>query len=216
MRVGFEVPERWAGRDRPGPAITATRGAAGLGVLRPHHRHRQPRRRDDAHAAPGGRARQSTARRPEDRHGDHRRARIRQPTSSSPCRGSRCNGTAAARSSGRWWTARRAAPTSRSSGGESGIVMVQGELAAGDKVVVEGMQRLREGAKVAEVGASPTIVEDERGAGRAAGGAPRRSAAPAKPARRGAEAMARHSKTHAPGSARRPRASPRSACAARC
>jgi RND family efflux transporter MFP subunit len=46
---------------------------------------------------------------------------------------------------------------------QSGIVVVQGEIEAGDLVVVEGIQRLREGAKVAEVGESPTIV-DEGGA----------------------------------------------------
>ena len=42
---------------------------------------------------------------------------------------------------------------------ESGIVIVEGALQAGDKVVVEGVQRLREGAKLAEVGVVPTIVE---------------------------------------------------------
>lgn len=42
---------------------------------------------------------------------------------------------------------------------ESGIVMVQGEVQAGDTIVVEGIQRLREGAKVAEVGEEPTIVD---------------------------------------------------------
>ena len=34
---------------------------------------------------------------------------------------------------------------------ESGVVIVRGDVAAGDQVVVEGMQRLREGAKVTEV-----------------------------------------------------------------
>jgi RND family efflux transporter MFP subunit len=43
---------------------------------------------------------------------------------------------------------------------QSGIVTVQGEVEAGDRVVVEGIQRLREGAKVAEVGESPTIVDE--------------------------------------------------------
>jgi RND family efflux transporter MFP subunit len=43
---------------------------------------------------------------------------------------------------------------------ESGQVMVQGELEHGDKVVVEGIQRLREGAKVAEVGVEPAIVDE--------------------------------------------------------
>jgi RND family efflux transporter MFP subunit len=43
---------------------------------------------------------------------------------------------------------------------ESGIVIVQGEVAAGDKVVVEGIQRLREGAKVAEVGLEPAAVDE--------------------------------------------------------
>jgi RND family efflux transporter MFP subunit len=43
---------------------------------------------------------------------------------------------------------------------ESGVVVVQGALEAGDRVVVEGIQRLREGAKVADVGLEPTIVDD--------------------------------------------------------
>ena len=43
---------------------------------------------------------------------------------------------------------------------QSGIVTVQGEIEAGHRVVVEGIQRLREGAKVAEVGESPTIVDE--------------------------------------------------------
>jgi RND family efflux transporter MFP subunit len=41
---------------------------------------------------------------------------------------------------------------------ESGIVIVQGEIAAGDRVVVEGVQRLREGAATNEVGEAPTLV----------------------------------------------------------
>jgi len=41
---------------------------------------------------------------------------------------------------------------------ESGLVFVQGDLQPGDKVVVEGIQRLREGAEVTEVDVSPTIV----------------------------------------------------------
>jgi RND family efflux transporter MFP subunit len=36
----------------------------------------------------------------------------------------------------------------------TGVVMVQGDVARGDRVVVEGIQRLREGATVAEVGAA--------------------------------------------------------------
>jgi RND family efflux transporter MFP subunit len=43
---------------------------------------------------------------------------------------------------------------------ESGIVIVQGDLQAGDSVVVEGIQRLREGAKVAEVNVQPEIVDE--------------------------------------------------------
>ncbi|MBA3518955.1 MAG: efflux RND transporter periplasmic adaptor subunit [Rhizobiales bacterium] len=38
---------------------------------------------------------------------------------------------------------------------QSGIVIVQGDIAAGDRIVVEGIQRLRPGAKVAEVGEAP-------------------------------------------------------------
>jgi hypothetical protein len=48
---------------------------------------------------------------------------------------------------------------------ESGIVVVLGELAAGDQVVVEGIQRLREGAVVTEVGQEPTLVEESGGEG---------------------------------------------------
>ena len=43
---------------------------------------------------------------------------------------------------------------------ESGIVIVKGGIVAGDQVVVEGTQRLREGAKVIEVDESPAIAED--------------------------------------------------------
>jgi RND family efflux transporter MFP subunit len=43
---------------------------------------------------------------------------------------------------------------------QSGIVVLKGEVAAGDRVVVEGLLRLREGAKVTEVDQTPTIVED--------------------------------------------------------
>lgn len=42
---------------------------------------------------------------------------------------------------------------------ESGVVIVQGDVQAGDGIVVEGIQRLREGAKVNEVGEEPTIVD---------------------------------------------------------
>lgn len=53
---------------------------------------------------------------------------------------------------------------------ESGIVIVRGEVTAGDKIVVEGIQRLRDGAKVNEVDESPAIADE---------GAPRPDAAPA-------------------------------------
>lgn len=42
---------------------------------------------------------------------------------------------------------------------ESGIVVVAGGVVAGDKVVVEGLLRLREGAKVNEVDETPAIVD---------------------------------------------------------
>jgi RND family efflux transporter MFP subunit len=42
---------------------------------------------------------------------------------------------------------------------ESGIVVVAGGVEAGDNVVVEGLLRLREGAKVNEVDETPTIVD---------------------------------------------------------
>jgi RND family efflux transporter MFP subunit len=43
---------------------------------------------------------------------------------------------------------------------QSGIVVVKGDVAAGDRVVVEGLLRLREGAKVTEVNETPTIVDE--------------------------------------------------------
>jgi RND family efflux transporter MFP subunit len=43
---------------------------------------------------------------------------------------------------------------------QSGIVVVKGEIAAGDKVAVEGLMRLREGAKINEVNEAPVIVEE--------------------------------------------------------
>jgi RND family efflux transporter MFP subunit len=43
---------------------------------------------------------------------------------------------------------------------QSGIVVLKGEIAAGDHVIVEGLLRLREGAKVTEVNQTPTIVEE--------------------------------------------------------
>lgn len=45
---------------------------------------------------------------------------------------------------------------------ESGVVIVNGDLQAGDRVVVEGTQRLREGAMVAEVNESPAIADEIR------------------------------------------------------
>ena len=42
---------------------------------------------------------------------------------------------------------------------QSGIVVVKGDVAAGDRVVVEGLMRLREGAKVNEVDETPEIVD---------------------------------------------------------
>jgi RND family efflux transporter MFP subunit len=62
---------------------------------------------------------------------------------------------------------------------QSGVVIVEGELQDGDKVVVEGVQRLREGAKVAEVGMRPPLAGED-----ASGGAP------AAPAVSGAEGAA--------------------------
>ncbi|MBB5751752.1 efflux RND transporter periplasmic adaptor subunit [Prosthecomicrobium pneumaticum] len=48
---------------------------------------------------------------------------------------------------------------------ESGQVLVEGEIAAGDPIAVEGVQRLREGAKIALAGAAPetTAAAGERG-----------------------------------------------------
>jgi RND family efflux transporter MFP subunit len=47
---------------------------------------------------------------------------------------------------------------------ESGIVIVRGEVEAGDRVVVEGVQRLRDGAMVAEVDETPAMMGDDKGA----------------------------------------------------
>jgi RND family efflux transporter MFP subunit len=43
---------------------------------------------------------------------------------------------------------------------QSGVVTVAGDLAAGDTVVVEGIQRLREGAMVTEVNQTPALSND--------------------------------------------------------
>jgi hypothetical protein len=48
---------------------------------------------------------------------------------------------------------------------ESGIVIVRGEVEAGEEVVVEGVQRLREGARVVEVDDTPAMVGDDEGTG---------------------------------------------------
>jgi len=55
---------------------------------------------------------------------------------------------------------------------ESGTVIVEGEIEAGDRVVEEGIQRLREGAEVVDVGVEPTILEKT-------GAAPERDVEPA-------------------------------------
>ena len=52
----------------------------------------------------------------------------------------------------------------------SGIVIVRGDVAVGDAVVVEGVQRLREGAKVTVVNEIPDIVSATPQGGRAGGG----------------------------------------------
>jgi RND family efflux transporter MFP subunit len=46
---------------------------------------------------------------------------------------------------------------------ESGIVIVRGEVKAGDRVVVEGVQRLRDGAMVTEVDETPAMIDDDGG-----------------------------------------------------
>lgn len=43
---------------------------------------------------------------------------------------------------------------------ESGTVIVRGDVEAGDRVVVEGVQRLRDGAVVTEVDETPAMVDD--------------------------------------------------------
>ena len=102
---------------------------------------------------------------------------------------------------------------------QSGIVVVKGDVAAGDRVVVEGLLRLREGAKVTEVDETPTIVEEtplRAGASPADEGVPAASGA----GRAGEHAELTRwqgiSKTRGCGSPRRPRAFRRSRCAARC
>ncbi len=49
----------------------------------------------------------------------------------------------------------------------SGIVVVRGDLEAGDRVIVEGLLRLREGAKVNEVDETPAIVDEGAAGGEA-------------------------------------------------
>lgn len=44
---------------------------------------------------------------------------------------------------------------------ESGVVIVRGDVDQGDRVVVEGVQRLRQGAKVAEVDATPAVIGED-------------------------------------------------------
>lgn len=46
---------------------------------------------------------------------------------------------------------------------ESGVVIVRGGVEAGDRVVVEGVQSLRDGAKVAEVDETPAMIGDDKG-----------------------------------------------------
>lgn len=46
---------------------------------------------------------------------------------------------------------------------ESGVVIVRGGLEPGEKVVVEGVQRLREGAMVAEIDETPAMADDVGG-----------------------------------------------------
>lgn len=46
---------------------------------------------------------------------------------------------------------------------QSGIVIVRGEIDAGDRVVVEGVQRLRDGAMVTEVDETPAMFGDSEG-----------------------------------------------------
>ncbi len=46
---------------------------------------------------------------------------------------------------------------------ESGVVIVSGQIEAGDRVVVEGIQRLRDGAKVAEVDETPAMIDGGEG-----------------------------------------------------
>ncbi len=43
---------------------------------------------------------------------------------------------------------------------QSGVVVVRGDVQAGDRVIVEGLLRLREGAKVNEVNETPDIVDE--------------------------------------------------------
>jgi RND family efflux transporter MFP subunit len=53
---------------------------------------------------------------------------------------------------------------------QTGVISLTGDIAAGDRVVVEGIQGLREGALVAEVNQTPTIVDDTEGPAVAADG----------------------------------------------
>ena len=160
VHVRFEVPERWAGHIAEGRAITAT--AQGMpGSQFGGNVSAVDNRVDETtpYAEAGGRARQPGPG-SEARNGDLRSRCSSTRASGSPSPRSLSSGTGADRSSGSWRTARRGAQTSPSCARESGIVIVGGDVRSGDRVVVEGVQRLREGAKVAEVGEAPKLAED--------------------------------------------------------
>jgi RND family efflux transporter MFP subunit len=164
VRVGFEVPERWAGRIEPGHPITAT--APGLvgsefsgSITGIDNRIDETTRtlRLEAELANEGRV-------------------LKAGMAITVTLGFETNRELAVPSLAVQWdragsfvwkvvegAARRAdvAIVRR----ESGIVVVRGEVEAGEEVVVEGVQRLREGAKVVEVDDTPAMVGEDAGTG---------------------------------------------------
>jgi RND family efflux transporter MFP subunit len=165
VRVGFEVPERWAGRIEPGHAIAATaQGLAGSSF--------------NGHISAIDNRIDETTRtlRLEAELANESRA-LRAGMAITVELAFETNEELAVPSLSVQWDRRGSflwkvvddavqradiAIVRR----ESGIVIVRGDVVAGDHVVVEGVQRLRDGAKVTEVDESPAMVEDGDGVAR--------------------------------------------------
>jgi RND family efflux transporter MFP subunit len=178
VRVAFEVPERWAGRIAPGQAITAT--AQGLPgsefageIVAIDNRIDEATRtlRLEADLANEGQALKS---------GMAVNVELRFDTAEQlivPTLSVQWD----RRGSYVWKVVDSAARRAEIDilRRESGVVIVQGDLQAGEKIVVEGIQRLREGARVAEVNVEPAMVEEApppgRGEPAVSGGEPART-----------------------------------------